>query len=188
MSDNVVQALEVRTARDDARSGNGAGQFFENLKIDGECLVPDPMCRLRAGHYSRRTVSMSRAHLSRFAVRDHGLRRARIVTAWSAAGSAGLALAAAIALVPATAWPASSQVTGSDNRAGTDNGSGGDNGAAGDDGGAPAGGPTPTAHRSPSRTNRPRPRRTTTAPRLAPPTVPPATSGNGGQHATSGGS
>lgn len=131
---------------------------------------------------------MSRAHLSRFAVRDNGLRRARIVTAWSAAGSAGLALAAAIALVPATAWPASSQVTGAGNRAGADNGTGDDNGATGDDGGAPASGPTPTPRHSSTRTNRPHARRTTTAPRLAPPTNPPVTSGNGGQHATSGGS
>jgi len=101
---------------------------------------------------------MSRAHTSRFAARDRGLRRVRRVTVWSAAGSAGLAVATAIALVPATVSPAS-------DRAAT---SGPDTGA------APA--TTPTGDAAPKRapaTSRPHPRHTTSAPRPAPPTTPP---------------
>ncbi|WP_030443505.1 hypothetical protein [Actinoplanes subtropicus] len=116
---------------------------------------------------------MSGAHTSRFAVRDRGLRRVRAVTVWSAAGSAGLAVATAIALVPPAAAPAS-------DRAAT--------------GGAPAGTapPSPSGGRAApddeAGTARPHARRTTRTPRLRPPTTPPVPVGNGGQQATSGGS
>jgi hypothetical protein len=122
---------------------------------------------------------MSRAHTSRFAARDRGLRRVRTVTAWSAAGSAGLAVATAIALVPATASPASDRATTGGADAGT----------------APAGAPGAGATtdrpadptRSPAGQGRPHPRHTS-APRLTPPTTPPAAAGNGSQHTSSGGS
>ena len=120
---------------------------------------------------------MSRAHLSRFAVRDRGLRRARTVTAWSAAGSAGLAIAAAIALVPAAATPASGQAGADDRVTGP---------APADDRATP--GATSRPSRTPAAGSRPHARRTTRALRLAPPTTPPATARSGGQHATSGGS
>ena len=121
---------------------------------------------------------MSRAHTSRFAARDRGLRRVRRVTVWSAAGSAGLAVATAIALVPAAASPASDRATG-----GTD--------AAPAPTGAPDAGATPDRPadpaRSPTAPGRPHPRHTST-PRLTPPTTPPAAADNGGQHTSSGGS
>jgi len=116
---------------------------------------------------------MSRAHTSRFAARDRGVRRVRTVTVWSAAGSAGLAVATAIALVPGTASPAS-------DRAAT---SGPDAGA------APAA--TPTGGTAPERapgTAGPHPRHTTSAPRLRPPTTPPAPATNTAPQTGSGGS
>ncbi|MCU7729465.1 hypothetical protein ODJ79_37600 [Actinoplanes sp. KI2] len=115
---------------------------------------------------------MPRAHTSRFAVRDRGIRRVRSVTVWSAAGSAGLAVAAAIAFVPATASPASGRAVTSGSNAGT----------------TPAAPPEDTARpsRTPAVTARPHPRRTST-PRLTPPTTPPAAA-TGSQHTSSGGS
>lgn len=120
---------------------------------------------------------MSRAHASRFAMRDRGLRRVRVVTVWSAIGSAGVAIAAAVALVPSTASAGSAA-----GHAGTK--------------ATPTGGPTDsgvpdrTARHSsaPAGTRSPHPRHTTSTPRLEPPTTPPATSDGGQQHATSGGS
>src|SRR3954451_9199624 len=101
---------------------------------------------------------MSRAHTSRFAVRDRGLRRARAVTAWSAAGSAGLAVATAIALVPATAPASDRAETGGSPAATTPAGA--------------SGGPAAPDDASPGAV-RPHPRRTTSTPRLRPPTTPP---------------
>jgi hypothetical protein len=115
---------------------------------------------------------MSRASASRFAARDGGLRRVRSVTAWSAAGSAGVAIAAALALVPSTASTAS---TGPHTQ-GIPSGESSPRGDVGADDHARAAAP------------RPRPSHTTEAPRLQPPTVPPAAVSGGSQHAASGGS
>jgi hypothetical protein len=122
---------------------------------------------------------MSRAHTSRFAVRDRGLRRIRVVTVWAVAGSAGAAVAAAVALVPSVAsTAATSPVTGGTSTNTT-----------------PAGEPSTrvpgdTAGRSrgPAATHRPRPGLTTSAPRIEPPATPPTTADGGQQHTASGGS
>jgi len=123
---------------------------------------------------------MSRENASRFAVRDRGLRRVRTVTTWSAAGSAGLAVAAAIALMPATASPASGGVTAGAGPAAT-----GNTGAAATPAASP-GASQPSRVKTPTR--RPHASRTTRSPRLTPPPAPPAPTGNGGRHASSGGS
>jgi len=117
---------------------------------------------------------MTRAHISRFAVRDRGQRRVRTVTIWSATGSAGLAVATAIALVPATASPASSRAVTS---------------VPGTTGAVPAASPTgaATPEDAPA-TRRPRPRHTTSAPRLVPPTTPPVVVHNPPPQTGSGGS
>ena len=123
---------------------------------------------------------MSLDNGSRFAARDRGLRRVWKVTVWSATGSAGLAVAAAIALVPATASPAAHRTTTDGSRAAT---------SGTDAEKTPAASPSRRAapgDAPPARTAHPR--STTRAPRLTPPTAPPATTDNGGQHAGSGGS
>jgi hypothetical protein len=118
---------------------------------------------------------MSRTPTSRFAVRDRGLRRIRVMTAWSVAGSAGVAVAVAVALVPPAASTAS---TGGTSTNGTP--------AGGSSARAP--GDTAGHSRAPAATRRPRPRHTTSAPRIEPPTTPPATADSGSPHAASGGS
>jgi hypothetical protein len=118
---------------------------------------------------------MAPAPISRFANRDRGLRRVRLVTAWSAAGSAGIAVVAALALVPSTASTAS---TGP-RTTGTPAGAPGIRRVPGD---------TAGHFRTPAATHRPRPRHTTSAPRLEPPTTAPAPAELGPPHAASGGS
>jgi len=118
---------------------------------------------------------MSRAAASRFTLRDRGLRRVRVVTIWSAIGSAGLTVAGAIALAPSTASKASIAHTTGTSTTGP---------------GVTRKVPGGAADRSrqPTSALTPRPRHSTSGPQLQPPAAPPANAGNGGQHATSGGS